>query len=40
MKSLVTVIMAFLIGTPLAASAQWRPPAESTRFPYKLGTCD
>jgi len=40
MKSLVIVITALLLGIPLAASAQWRPPAESTRCPSKWGAGD
>ena len=40
MKSLVIVITALLLGTSLAANAQWRPPAESTRCPSKWGAGD
>ena len=40
MKSLVIVITALLLGTTLAASAQWRPPAESTRCPSQWGASD
>jgi len=44
MKSLITLLTAMLTAllmiTPLTASAQWRPPAESARCPSKWGAGD
>ena len=40
MKYLAAAIAATLIAIPLAAQAQWRPPAESQRCPSKWGAGD